>query len=111
MELDKLTILDANALAARFGGGAGNQARQDRGWCIVILDRGHVLVGNVVVDGDWVTTTDASVIRVWGTTRGLGEIAKGGPTSTTKLDPIGTVRSPLRAVIGIVDCEAAKWNR
>lgn len=76
---------------------------------IVILDRGHVLVGNVTVDGDWIETTNASVIRRWGTTRGLGEIAMGGPTPETKLDPIGTVRSPIRALIGLVDCEAAKW--
>lgn len=76
---------------------------------IVILDRGHVLVGNVTVDGDWIETTNASVIRRWGTTRGLGEIATGGPTKETKLDPIGTVRSPIRALIGLVDCEADKW--
>lgn len=78
---------------------------------IVILDRGFVLVGKVRVDGDWVETTDASIIRRWGTTKGLGEIAQGGPTATTKLDPIGTVRSPLRALIGLVDCEPSKWAR
>ena len=76
---------------------------------IVILDRGHVLVGNVKVENDWIETTNASVIRRWGTTRGLGEIAMGGPTPETKLDPIGTVRSPIRALIGLVDCEAGKW--
>ena len=76
---------------------------------IVILDRGHVLVGNVKIDGDWIETTNASVIRRWGTTRGLGEIAMNGPTKETILDPIGTVRSPVRALIGLVDCEAGKW--
>lgn len=76
---------------------------------IVILDRGFVLVGKVRIDGDWVETTDASIIRRWGTTKGLGEIAQGGPTASTKLDPIGTVRSPLRALIGLVDCEPSKW--
>jgi len=77
---------------------------------IVILDKGFVLVGDARVDGDWVITENASIIRRWGTTKGLGEIAKGGPTPSTKLDPIGTVRSPLRALIGLVDCEAAKWT-
>lgn len=76
---------------------------------IVILDRGFVLVGNVTVDGDWVTTTNASIIRCWGTTKGLGELAMNGPLKETKLDPIGTVRSPLRALIGLVECEAVKW--
>ena len=76
---------------------------------IVILDRGFVLVGKVRINGDWVETTDASIIRRWGTTKGLGEIALGGPTASTKLDPVGTVRSPLRALIGLVDCEPSKW--
>ena len=76
---------------------------------IVILDRGFVLVGNATVEGDWVTTTNASVVRRWGTTKGLGELAMNGPLPETKLDPIGVVRSPLRALIGLVDCEDAKW--
>ena len=33
--------------------------------------------------------TDASCIRAWGTTAGLGEIALKGPTKNTKLDPCG----------------------
>lgn len=77
---------------------------------IVILDRGNVLVGNVSLEGDWVITRNASVIRRWGTTRGLGEIAMGGPTKLTQLDPIGTVKSPIRALIGLIDCEAGKWT-
>jgi hypothetical protein len=76
---------------------------------IVILDRGFVLVGHVKIDGDWVETTKASIIRRWGTTKGLGELALNGPLANTKLDPIGTVRSPLRALIGLVECESAKW--
>lgn len=31
--------------------------------------------------------TKCSVVRVWGTERGLGQLAKDGPTSATKLDP------------------------
>ena len=76
---------------------------------IIILDRGFVLVGHAHINGDWVEMTKASIIRRWGTSRGLGELAANGPLSGTKLDPIGTVRSPLRALIGLVDCEAASW--
>lgn len=35
--------------------------------------------------------TDASCIRTWGTTAGLGEIAMTGPTPSTNLDFCGTV--------------------
>ena len=76
---------------------------------IVILDRGFVLVGDARVDGDWVVTTNASIIRRWGTTKGLGELAANGPLAKTVLDPIGTMRSPLRALIGLVACEPSKW--
>ena len=77
---------------------------------IGILDRGFVLVGQATVDGDWVTTTNASIIRRWGTTKGIGELAASGPLANTKLDPIGTVKSPLRALIGLVACEPAAWK-
>lgn len=77
---------------------------------IVILDRGHVVVGHAVVEGDWVIITKASTIRRWGTTKGLGELAASGPLKNTVLDELGTIRSPLRAVIGLVACEPSKWS-
>jgi len=74
---------------------------------IVIADRGWVYVGNATESSDRVTITNARNIRYWGTTRGLGELAESGPTATTKLDPIGTVVVPMRAVIGIIACKSA----
>ena len=76
---------------------------------IVILDRGFVYVGDVEVSGDWLVITNASNVRRWGTKKGLGELASGGPTASTQLDPTPTLRAPLRAVIGMIQCEAAKW--
>ena len=49
---------------------------------IVILNRGWVVVGNYYEKGDDCTLTDASVIRAWGTTKGLGELAENGPLVT-----------------------------
>jgi len=54
---------------------------------IVILNRGWVVMGNYSEKGDECTLTDASVIRRGETTRGLGEMQEGGPTSTKKLNP------------------------
>jgi hypothetical protein len=76
---------------------------------IVVLDRGFVYVGDVSVFNDWVLIKNAQNLRIWGTTKGLGEL-RGGPLSGTKLDDVGTVRAPLRALISLIDVDAAKWN-
>ena len=80
-----------------------------KGVAIVVLDRGFVYVGDVTIEDDWCIIQRASNIRVWGTTKGLGELVS-GPTSTTKLDRVGTVRAPMRAVISVIDVDSAKWN-
>lgn len=76
---------------------------------IVIAQRGWVFVGDVVRNGDDVTIKNAQCIRRWGTTKGLGELAKNGPQSSTVLDDMGTVRLHTLAVVASIDCEDAKW--
>lgn len=78
---------------------------------IVILDRGFVFVGDVATDGDWLVISNARNVRRWGTSKGLGELAKDGPKPETKIDHAGTVRAPLRAVIGLLECEASSWTK
>ena len=80
-----------------------------QGTAIVVLDRGFVYIGNVTVDGDSGLIENAKNIRVWGTTNGLGELVN-GPTKDTKLDAVGNVRAPMRAVISIIDAKADKWT-
>ena len=71
---------------------------------IVIAQRGWVFVGTWHQDGDEITLTDASVIRVWGTTEGLGQLAVSGPTPSTKLDPCGpAVRLHRLAIVATLD--------
>ena len=77
---------------------------------IVVLHRGHVVVGYYSQDGGEVIVRRPSVVRIWGATRGLGEIAAGGPTSKTILDPCGEVRVHRLAVIMSIKCEASKWT-
>lgn len=79
------------------------------GTAIVVLDRGFVYVGQVTIDSDWCVITNARNIRRWGTTRGLGELVD-GPLQDTVLDPVGTVRAPMRAVISVIDAKDNKWN-
>lgn len=75
-----------------------NKVRQ-----IVILQRGWIVVGDVEQVGTKVTITDASVIRRWGTTNGLGQLALAGPTKETILDACGTVRAHELAVVATMD--------
>lgn len=83
----------------------------DHGLQIIILDRGYVYVGNVSIDDNWVLITNARNVRRWGTTKGLGELAANGPLKDSIIDPVGTVRAPLRALIGLIECEASKWTK
>ncbi len=76
---------------------------------ILILQRGWNVVGRYRKEGPEHVLTDASVIRVWGTTGGLGEIALGGPTSSSKLDPCGTVRAHELATVAVMDADRSKW--
>lgn len=76
---------------------------------ICILQRGWILVGDFSREGNDCLLKNASVIRIWGTTKGLGEIALDGPTSKTILDPCGTVRFDYLASIAILDC-SDKWK-
>lgn len=79
---------------------------------IVILQRGWTMVGRFERNGSDCKLYNASVIRSWGTTKGLGEIAKDGPTSNTKLDPTnGVVEFDYLTVVAMISCEESKWKK
>ena len=78
-------------------------------WRIVIAQRGWVFVGRYDEDGDNVTLTDAKVLRVWGTTKGLGELALIGPTAKTIIDPAGTIRLHRLGVVATLDTTVTAW--
>lgn len=80
-----------------------------KGKAIVVLDRGFVYVGDVEVTPEWCIISNAKNIRVWGTKNGLGELVN-GPLKDTKLDLVGVVRAPMRAVISLIDVDCSKWN-
>jgi hypothetical protein len=71
---------------------------------IVIATAGWVFVGTPVPassDG-FFALDEAAVIRRWGTTRGLGELALTGARAETVLDPAGYVELANHAVIGVI---------
>lgn len=71
---------------------------------IVIAQARWIFIGDMERTADGIKLTDTSVIRYWGTTAGLGQIALTGVTSKTILDPCGTVVIPTTSVIGIIEC-------
>lgn len=77
---------------------------------IVILNRGWVVVGDYSENGEECTLTDASVVRVWGTTKGLGELAENGPLTNTKLDGCPNVHFHKMTMVARMDLNEAKWN-
>ncbi len=78
---------------------------------IVILQRGWVMVGRFERNGSECKLHDASVIRSWGTTKGLGELAS-GPTSSTKLDKCnGLVEFDYLTVVATISCEGKSWEK
>ena len=98
------------AVNKALGMEANNDHVTQKACRIVILDRGWVVVGWVAISGDDVTIEKASVIRVWGTTKGIGEIASGGPTKDTILDPAGVCRAHKGSVVMYIDCDESKWR-
>jgi hypothetical protein len=72
---------------------------------IVILQRGWILVGDVAKVGDELVIFDSKVIRRWGTTEGLGQLAIAGATAETTLDNTGTVTTHQLAVVARIDVQ------
>lgn len=69
---------------------------------IVIGNRGNVVVGDLTQEGDMLHLTNASVIRRWGTTDGLGQLAMEGATDKTVLDKCGDFSCHLLTTCGLI---------
>lgn len=78
---------------------------------IVILQRGWTMIGRLERNGSECKLHNAAVIRTWGTSKGLGEIALGGPLSGTKLDKCGgLVEFDYLTVVASISCEESAWK-
>lgn len=78
---------------------------------IAVMDRGWVYVGNVQTIGEYYLIHEASCVRKWGTSKGLGQLARNGPLQATILDPTPLVRAERRAVLFCIQCDEAAWNK
>ena len=76
---------------------------------IVVLQAGWVFIGeyHAATKTAPAHLTEASCIRKWGTTAGLGELALLGPTKDTVLDPCGVLLlDNPQAVLYTIKCDA-----
>lgn len=86
------------------------KVRIDGGIRIVVLQRGWIAVGHYYRSGNECRLENACIIRRWGTSNGLPELAEKGPLAETKLEKSkGDIRFHRSAEVLTLDCEESKW--
>lgn len=82
---------------------------------IFLCEDRNVITGDVVdeqFDAVFVTLKNAAVVRIYGTTKGLGELAMDGPTPKTILDRVKDGhRVNLAYVIYEYACNDEAWKK
>ncbi len=100
----EISLADLKQLIGASQSPQPTENRDLPGTHIVVLDRGFVYIGKASFEGDILRIENARNIRVWGTTKGLGELVN-GPTSKTVTDDVGTIIAPQRAIIHLIQCK------
>lgn len=79
---------------------------------IVVVQAGWVFIGEYVLDTvtNTVRLADASCVRVWGTTAGLGQLALKGKQKQTVLDFAGVVDIPVSSIVATLLCDPGAWG-
>ena len=110
--MDKLEII--KALLFENESNKNSQKResiQKKSIKIVVLQRGWVVIGNYSEQGENGILTNAYVIRCWGTSEGLGELALKGKQSETKLEKTGRVKFHKLTSVMKIDCNFEVWEK
>jgi len=77
---------------------------------IVVLQRGWCLIGRFSQDGTRCFLKNAQVIRRWGTTKGLGELALEGKKKETILDATnGVVEFDVLTMVLSISAKDSVW--
>ena len=77
---------------------------EDHGFCIAVLDKGFVYVGDVKTDADYIYITNASNIRKWTGGHGLSWYAINGFDKDITLDSSGDVKAPFTEIKHLITC-------
>jgi hypothetical protein len=84
--------------------------KKQKDYRIVVLQRGWVVVGEYAEDEKTITVKNGSVIRRWGTTKGLGELAIKGALPNTILDQCTEIKAGIDAVVMTLKTDAGLWD-
>jgi hypothetical protein len=109
MNIDELTVGQIKEIQSAFGKKKVTKSKKYCGLKIVVLQRGWVLIGEYYKTGCMIELLKPQVIRIWGTSNGLGELAMSGPTSSTKLDPTNTVTFHELTEVLSMEVERKVW--
>ena len=77
---------------------------------IAVLQRGWNVIGRAKQIGEKVFMRDAYVIRKWGTSEGLGQLALKGKQSETILDKTGNIEFDVLTSVFLIDCNQEIWQ-
>ena len=77
---------------------------------IIVIESGFVYVGFTSVAqheilGKVCILKTSKNIRVWGTTKGLGQLANVGTTKDTKIDFVGVVTIPISKILHFIEVQ------
>ncbi len=115
MDLDKLTIgelidkVTLGELRQLFVNYKSGPKLIDGGVRIVILQRGWVAVGRYARKGRQCKLVNGYIIRKWGTTEGLSELAIKGPLANTILDKSPDIEFHQLTEIANIQCDEDMW--
>jgi len=111
MNIDDLKIGELKSLLQLLQPQTNASMHEDEMKVIVVLQRGWCAVGRWHQTGDYVSLSEADIVRRWGTTGGLGELADKGPMSETILDAVPQgLRFHILSVVATFPCSDG-WSK
>lgn len=102
LDVNELTVGQLKEIKNLFRARRKPSTVKEMGKHICILQRGWIVIGDLRKEGHDYLLSEAAVIRNWGTTKGIGELAKNGPTDKTVLDPSPDMRFHELTVVAII---------
>ena len=78
---------------------------------IVVLQRGWVAIGRFSQTKEQCHLTSAYIIRTWGTSKGLGELAFEGQKTNTKLDKCADLHFHELTIVLRMDVDESVWDK